>query len=127
MLSGFGFLLGAGDLPREVGLPGTIDCARRLGFLCVCSDLSTFRRPAVTAEPWLSWSKTADMSLLGAAALITGGGPGGGGGGGGGGAPPASFAAAAGGAATEEDPDDTCFSASITSMPSLSFHVTPRG
>ena len=60
ILSGFGFLEGMGDLPLELEeLPefweslrsGTVELARSEGFLCVISDLSTFRRPAVTAEP----------------------------------------------------------------------------
>lgn len=89
MLSGFGFLEGMGDLPRDVEelievcellRSGTVEPARRDGFLCVISDLSTFRRPEVIVEPWFSWSNTADMSPP----LDTPFGPGGGGGGGGG-------------------------------------------
>ena len=105
MLSGLGFLLGVGLLPRtDPSFSGTVEFARKDGFLCVISDLSTFLRPLVTASPLLSSEKTAPKpppSCAGAAlvSLIwrTGGGPGGGGGGGGG--PPAAGAGAAGGAA----------------------------
>ena len=67
MVSGFGFLLGTGDLPRsddcESDLEGgTTAPARRDGFLCVCCEGSTFRRPAVTASPFESWSKIAPIS-----------------------------------------------------------------
>lgn len=104
MLSGFGFLLGTGDFPRAVGdvapvleslRSGTSEPARRLGFLCVISDLSTFRRPEVIADPLFNCSKTDDISpvdtAFGGAAPPAGGGGGGGGppapavGGGGGG------------------------------------------
>ena len=102
MLSGF--LLGRGDLPRELeedweeDRSGTVPAARREGFLCVISDLSTLRRLEVTA-PELIWSKSAVMSpavegLCGAAPGGGGGAEGalfssneGNGGGGGGGAP----------------------------------------
>ena len=70
-----------------VALPaGTTLDARSSGFLCVISDLSTFRRPFVTSSPRLSSAKTAPMPPEGAAA---GAAPDGGGGGGGGGAPAA--------------------------------------
>jgi hypothetical protein len=105
MLSGLGFLPGAGLLPRADGPSETVELVRREGFLCVISDLSTFLRPEVTDSPLLSSEKTAPKPpAAGAGAgadsvLIsrTGGGPGGGGGGGGGGAPPAAGAGAAGG------------------------------
>ena len=58
MLSGFGFLFGMGDLPRDevwdddrVDAGGTGIAARKDGFLCVISDLSTLRSPEVTSEP----------------------------------------------------------------------------
>lgn len=60
MLWGFGFLPGAGLLAREVAsLSPPVDAARREGFLCVISDLSTLRRPWVTAAPLFSSEKTA--------------------------------------------------------------------
>ena len=59
--------------------------ALKSGFLCVISDLSTFRRPAVTASPRFSSANTAATPpAAGAGAgkeLVTGGGTGGGGGG----------------------------------------------
>ena len=58
MLSGFGFLLGIDDLlcmdvweDERLGPGGTGAEARREGFLCVISDLSTLRSPDVTAAP----------------------------------------------------------------------------
>ena len=94
MLSGFGFLPGAGLLPRGlVSRSPTELPVRSEGFLCVISDLSTFRSPCVTAEPLLSSEKTASNppeEAAGAGSVLmssTGAGPGGGGGGGGGGPP----------------------------------------
>lgn len=135
MLSGFGLFLGTGDLPR-------LDCesdaedettvfARSEGFLCVCNDGSTFRRPAVTASPLESWSKMAPMSELPApfAPLVGIGGGGGAlskdGNGGGGGGPEAEGALAA--EPDEVWPDRTWWRASSGSIPSLLFHVTPVG
>ena len=70
MLSGLGRLLGTGDLPlldcESDRVGGTAAPARRKGFLCVCWEGSTLRRPAVTASPLDSWSKTAPMSDVGA-------------------------------------------------------------
>ena len=67
-------------------LLGTVDEARKAGFLCVISLFSTLRKPFVTSAPRLSSANTAATppSEPGAGA---GGGPGAGGGGGGG-APP---------------------------------------
>lgn len=137
MFSGLGFLLGAGDLPRRALDPsdsGTIDPARRLGFLCVICDLSTLRRLEVIPSPWLSWSKTAPMSAAGAAGAGAGGIPGGGGGGGGGGAPPpgtlrAGTAGGGGGegGAQRAGPALARFKASKASMPDSLFHVRPWG
>lgn len=67
--------------PAEAGT--TLD-ARNSGFLCVISDLSTFRKPFVTSSPRLSSAKTAPMPPEDEAA---GAALGGGGGGGGGAAP----------------------------------------
>lgn len=69
---------------------GTVLPARRAGFLCVISLLSTFLRCFVISSPRLSSAKTAETPpAAGAEAAAGGGGPGGGGGGGGGGAPAA--------------------------------------
>ena len=135
MLSGLGFLLGAGDLPRDkLGRSGAVDPARKLGFLCVISDLSTLRRPEVICSPWLSWSNTADMSGAGAVGAGAGGIPGGGGGGG---APPpgtlrAGTRGGGGGGGTAPapagvDPPLICFKASSASTPDSLFHVKPLG
>ncbi len=99
MLGGLGLISGPGLLLREMSLSeaeGTTLEVRRLGFLCVIWDLSTFLRPEVTDSPLLSWAKTAFMSVA-PAWDPDGVGPGGGGGaeleksgsggGGGGGAP----------------------------------------
>ena len=58
MLSGLGFVLGrVRELEdefrdREDGpLVGTVDAARKEGFLCVIWEGSTFRRLEVTADP----------------------------------------------------------------------------
>ena len=67
---------------------GTVEEARRLGFLCVISLFSTLRSPFVTSAPRFSSANTAATPPPepGAGAEV---GPGtGGGGGGGGGAPP---------------------------------------
>ena len=105
MLSGLGFLLGAGLFPRDIEdtldalslRVGTVAPARKDGFLCVISSAVTLRRPFVTASPLLRSLKTAPSPLaLGAGAAFGassnlaggGGGPGGGGGGGGGPAAP---------------------------------------
>jgi hypothetical protein len=70
---------------------GTVLPARREGFLCVISLLSTFLRPLVTSEPRLISANTAATPPPAAGAAAGGGGgaggPGGGGGGGGGTAP----------------------------------------
>lgn len=137
MLSGLGFLLGAGDLPRTALEPsGAVEPARRLGFLWVISDLSTLRRPEVIASPWLSWSKTADMSAAGAAGAGAGGIPGGGGGGGA--PPPGTFTDGTGGggggggggtapAPAGAGPPLICLSASRASIPVSLFQVKPVG
>ena len=63
MLSGSGFFERIGDFPLEFEeltevwellRSGTVEPARRVGFLCVISDLSTLRSPAVTEEPCFS-------------------------------------------------------------------------
>lgn len=52
MFSGLGFFPGAGLFPRtDVSRSGTFDEARKVGFLCVICDLSTFFSPLVTASP----------------------------------------------------------------------------
>jgi hypothetical protein len=90
MLSGLGFLPGAGLLARAELPSETVEETRREGFLCVISDLSTLRKPLVTASPLFNSEKTAPRppgAAVGAASDLTssfGGGPGGGGGGGGG-------------------------------------------
>lgn len=85
---------------------GTAEDARKAGFLCVISLLSTLRRFFVTSEPRLSSANTAAApppAAAGAGERVGGGGgPGGGGGGGGGGAP---LAAAGGAAALYSDID----------------------
>lgn len=135
MLSGLGFLLGAGDLARaEPDCSGAVEPARRPGFLCVISDLSTLRRPDVISSPWLSWSNTADISGPGAAGAGAGGMPGGGGGGG---APPPGTlregtGGGGGGGGTAPAPAGTgppliCFNASRASTPDSSFQVNPLG
>lgn len=94
MLSGFGFLPGAGLFPRLDWLSlrsGTLDPARREGFLCVIWSLDTFFKPLVTSSPLFNSEKTAPIEPLAGAeltSLMTGGGGGPGGGGGGGGGPP---------------------------------------
>lgn len=81
------------DLPAgEEAVAGTVPLARRAGFLCVISLLSTLRKPFVTSSPRLSCSNTAEIPPAAGAGAPAGGGggaTGGGGGGGGGGAPPA--------------------------------------
>lgn len=102
MLGGLGLISGPGlrerlisevdEVADGVALSGTVELARREGFLCVICDLSTFFRPAVTDSPRLSCSKTAPMSeppevadfVVLACALGSKVGKGGGGGGGGG-------------------------------------------
>lgn len=131
MLSGLGFLPGAGLLPRPDGPSETVELVRRDGFLCVISDLSTFLRPEVTDSPLLSSEKTAPKPpAAGAGAGVdsalmsrTGGGPGGGGGGGGGGgAPPAAGAGVGGGGlSSEASLSMTC----CTGSP-LGFHGMPE-
>ena len=87
--SDWGFAGLVGFLPNEgVVLLGTVEEARKAGFLCVISLFSTLRSPFVTSAPRLRSANTAATPPPepGAGA---GGGPGaGGGGGGGGGAPP---------------------------------------
>lgn len=79
-----------GFLPNEGGvLLGTVEEARKAGFLCVISFFSTLRRPFVTSAPRLSSANTAVTPPAESGAGAGGGpGAGGGGGGGGGGAPP---------------------------------------
>ena len=69
ILSGFGRFPGIGDLPcadsedcESDRVGGAELFARSEGFLCVCNEGSTFRRPEVTASPFESWSKTAPIS-----------------------------------------------------------------
>src|SRR5436190_9837258 len=138
MLSGFGFLLGIGDFPREVDdttlawellRSGTTELARRLGFLCVISDLSTLRSFEVIAEPWFSCSKTEDMSpLAGALETATSADCGRDGAG----WPPrrSKFGSGGGGGGargTVVERDWICVRASGASMPSRVFHVKPLG
>jgi len=83
-----GFAGLVGFLPNEGEvLLGTVEEARRAGFLCVISLFSTLRRPFVTSVPRLSSANTAATPPPEPGAGV-GGGPGAGGGGGGGGAPP---------------------------------------
>ena len=104
---------------------------RREGFLWVCKDGSTLRRPAVTASPFESWSKTAPMSEVppaedvvpfvdigGGGGTLSNDGRGGGGGGAG---------VDVVGDVVGECPDWTCRRASNGSMPSWLFQVTPVG
>lgn len=65
---------------------GTLLLALNSGFLWVISDLSTLRRPAVTASPRFNSAKTAAAPPAGGAGADVGATPTGGGGGGGGGA-----------------------------------------
>ena len=133
MLSGLGFVPGAGLLARaaDAELSGTVEPARRDGFLCVISDLSTFRRPLVTSSPLLSSEKTAPRPVAAgpgsgfcSSILRTGGGPGGGGGGGGGGA--AAPPAGAGAGAAADDAASTDLAASVAGTP-LGFQGMPLG
>jgi len=90
-LAGFvGFLPGEGEV-----LLGTVEEARKAGFLCVISLFSTLRSPFVTSGPRLSSANTAATPPPepGAGAGVGPGAGGGGGGGGGGGAPPVADAA----------------------------------
>jgi hypothetical protein len=126
MLSGLGFLPGAGLFPRTaLEFSGTVEPARREGFLCVISDLSTFLSPLVTASPLLSSAKTALKPAAGPGSgfcsliLRTGGGPGGGGGGGGG-APPEA------GAGVVDAAEDRALATSAAGCP-LGFHGMPLG
>lgn len=134
MLSGLGFLPGAGLLALESPPSATVELERRAGFLCVISDLSTLRRPFVTSDPLFNSENTAPKpppseAAAGAADasfLIssTGGGPGGGGGGGGGGgAPPAGAEGAAREAAEAEEVEIVL--ATIPAGSPLGFQVTP--
>ena len=104
MLGGLGLISGTGLREREMSeveeaveadLSGTVEVARREGFLCVICDLSTFFNPEVTDMPRLSCSNMApisepsDVADLVVLAWALGSKVGrGGGGGGGGGAPP---------------------------------------
>lgn len=126
ILSGLGFFPGAGLFARAVP-SDTVDPARRDGFLCVISDLSTFRSPFVTDSPLLSSEKTAprpegvcDAPASAASVLTsrTGGGPGGGGGGG---APPAG---GGGGGADVPLDKEADLATSIAGSPA-GFHGTP--
>ena len=88
-----GFTGLVGFLPDEGGvLLGTVEEARRVGFLCVISLFSTLRRPFVTSAPRLRSANTAATPPP-EPGTGAGGGPGAGGGGGGGGAPPAASVA----------------------------------
>lgn len=133
MLSGLGFLPGAGLLPRGEA-SATVELVRREGFLCVISDLSTLRSPFVTASPLLSSENTAPSPPLfsfcvGVVSLIsrTGGGPGGGGGGG-------SPAVGGGGGGVEFEVEVelagvdviSALATSVAGCP-LAFQVTPLG
>ena len=143
---------GMGDLPRpateledavlwreseRVTVEGMLDWARREGFLWVCCEGSTLRRPEVTSEPRESSLKTAPMSgvleLAGAGGPGAGGPPAGGGGGGGGGGTPREGGGGGGGGGGAPlvvgavAPDSTCLKASRASMPSLLFHVRAEG
>jgi hypothetical protein len=96
---------------------GTAEEARKAGFLCVISLLSTLRRFFVTSEPRLSSANTAatpPLPAAGAGERGGGGGAGGGGGGGGGGALPA---AAGGAAALYSEIDIPCDMASAYAQP----------
>ena len=70
----------------EAVAAGTLLLALNSGFLWVISDLSTLRRPAVTASPRFNSAKTAAAPPAGGAGADVGAIPTGGGGGGGGGA-----------------------------------------
>jgi hypothetical protein len=85
-----GFFGTRGFLPggAEDGEDGVGTEARRDGFLCVISLLSTLRSPLVTSSPLLSSAKTA-AGLGAAGEADAGAGTAGGGGGGGGGGGPA--------------------------------------
>ena len=94
--SDWGFAGLVGFLPNEGEvLLGTVEEARKAGFLCVISLFSTLRRPFVTSEPRLRSANTAATppSEPGAGAGGRPGAGGGGGGGGGGASPAASMAA----------------------------------
>ena len=120
-LSGFGFLPGAGLVPRPpLPLPappltpkldelslrcGTVELCRRLGFLCVICEASTFFNPAVTPSPLFRSANTAPISA-GCFDFAEGTGgrlPGGGGGPGGGGMAPEGGGPGGGGGI--EDPE----------------------
>ena len=84
-----GFLPEGGEV-----LLGTVEEARKAGFLCVISLFSTLRSPFVMSAPRLSSANTAATPLPDPEAGAGGGpGAGGGGGGGAGGAPPVTDAA----------------------------------
>lgn len=133
MLSGLGFLPGAGLLARnEFTLDwlslrvGTVAPARKEGFLCVIWSALTFRRPFVTASPLFNSLKTAPSppesaagAAFGASSNFIGGG--GGPGGGGGGGPPA---AAFGCKTTGGGDDCMLLTASSTDTP-FGFHGIP--
>lgn len=80
---------------QDTELVGTTLLARKLGFLCVISLLSTLRNPFVISAPWLISAKTAAAPPAGAEAA-GGAAEGGGGGGGGGGGPAAAAGVLAG-------------------------------
>lgn len=136
MLSGLGFLPGAGLLARDIEdtleplslRVGTVAPARRVGFLCVIWSAETFLSPLVTSAPLLRSLNTAPSPLAlaagagGASSNFIGGG-GGPGGGGGGGAPVPAWGCGAGGG----DCDcSTLFSASDAETP-LGFQGMPCG
>jgi hypothetical protein len=70
-----------GFLAGEV-LLGTVEEARKAGFLCVISLFSTLRSPFVTSAPRLSSANTAETPPPAAGSCSGAGGGGGGGGGG---------------------------------------------
>ena len=75
----WGFTGLVGFLADEV-LLGTVEEARKAGFLCVISLFSTLRSPFVTSEPRLSSANTAATPPP-ESGVCTGAGGGGGGGG----------------------------------------------
>lgn len=114
-------------------LSATVELARKEGFLCVISDLSTLRRPLVTASPLFSSEKTAPkppgVGGAGADSVLmskTGGGPGGGGGGGGGGGAPPAAGEGAGARVEAGAPEERDLTTSWAGWP-LGFQGTPVG
>lgn len=79
--AGFEGFVGRFADPPPLFAAGTTLDARRLGFLCVISDLSTLRSPFVTSSPRFRSAKTAAAPPAEAACAAAAGGGGGGGGG----------------------------------------------